>query len=61
VLVGYFFGGEVIGSRTVVGTLLVLVSVVVITTTPKKGELKAVKEAELTGRQSKRKLSNIEK
>jgi drug/metabolite transporter (DMT)-like permease len=41
VLVGYFLGGEAIGPRTVVGTLLVLVSVVVITTTPKLGrELK---------------------
>ena len=36
VLVGYFLGGEAIGPRTMVGTLLVLVSVVVITTTPKK-------------------------
>jgi drug/metabolite transporter (DMT)-like permease len=36
VLVGYFLGGEGIGTRTIVGTLLVLVSVVVITTTPKK-------------------------
>jgi drug/metabolite transporter (DMT)-like permease len=35
VLVGYFLGGEAIGLRTIVGTLLVLVSVVVITTTPK--------------------------
>jgi drug/metabolite transporter (DMT)-like permease len=33
VLVGYFLGGETIGPRTVVGTLCVLVSVVVITTT----------------------------
>jgi drug/metabolite transporter (DMT)-like permease len=32
VLVGYFLGGEAIGLRTAVGTLLVLVSVVVITT-----------------------------
>ena len=32
VLVGYFLGGEGIGLRTIVGTLLVLVSVVVITT-----------------------------
>lgn len=47
VLVGYFLGGEAIGPRTIVGTLLVLVSVIVITTTPrKKAELKpAVKEA----------------
>jgi drug/metabolite transporter (DMT)-like permease len=36
VLVGYFLGGEEIGLRTIVGTALVLVSVVVITTTPKK-------------------------
>ena len=35
VLVGYYLGGEAIGPRTVVGTLLVLVSVVVITTRPK--------------------------
>ena len=35
VLVGYFLGGEAIGPRTVAGTLLVLVSVVVITTAPK--------------------------
>src|ERR1700722_11376494 len=36
VLVGYFLGGEAIGPRTIIGTLCVLVSVVVITTTPKK-------------------------
>jgi len=36
VIVGYFFGGEVVGSRTLLGTLLVLVSVIVITTTPAK-------------------------
>jgi drug/metabolite transporter (DMT)-like permease len=36
VALGYFFGGEAVGLRTLVGTLLVLVSVVVITTTPKK-------------------------
>jgi len=36
VLVGYFFGGETIGPRTIVGTVLVLISVVVITTTPAK-------------------------
>ncbi len=36
VLVGHFFGGEAIGRRSIIGTLLVLVSVVVITTTPKK-------------------------
>lgn len=36
VLVGYFVGGEGLGLRTVVGTLFVLISVVVITTTPAK-------------------------
>jgi drug/metabolite transporter (DMT)-like permease len=41
VLVGYFLGGEPIGVRTIVGTALVLVSVVVITTTPAK-KVKAV-------------------
>ena len=33
VLVGYFLGGEAVGPRTILGTALVLVSVVVITTT----------------------------
>src|SRR6202051_3523456 len=33
VIVGYFLGGEVVGLRTLLGTLLVLVSVIVITTT----------------------------
>jgi drug/metabolite transporter (DMT)-like permease len=37
VLLGYFLAGEALGARTVLGTFLVLVSVVVITTTPKKG------------------------
>jgi drug/metabolite transporter (DMT)-like permease len=36
VLVGYFFGGEALTVRTIVGTLFVLVSVVVITTTRAK-------------------------
>jgi drug/metabolite transporter (DMT)-like permease len=45
VIVGYFLGGEAIGRRTIVGTLLVLVSVVVITTTPaKKGTTSSVDE-----------------
>lgn len=39
VLVGYFLGGEALGPRTIIGTLLVLVSVVVITS-------KSVKRAE---------------
>ena len=36
VLVGYFLGGEGIGPRTIVGTILVLVGVVVMTTAPAK-------------------------
>jgi len=32
---GYFVGGEAVGLRTLMGTFLVLVSVVTITTTPK--------------------------
>jgi drug/metabolite transporter (DMT)-like permease len=32
VVIGYFFGGETIGLRTIIGTLFVLVSVIVITT-----------------------------
>jgi drug/metabolite transporter (DMT)-like permease len=45
VLVGYFLGGEGIGPRTIVGTALVLVSVVVITTTP-KAKLELATEAD---------------
>ena len=36
VLLGYFLGGEALSLRTIVGAMLVLVSVIVITTTPKK-------------------------
>jgi drug/metabolite transporter (DMT)-like permease len=36
VLLGYFFGGEALGLRTVLGTMFVLISVVVITTTRAK-------------------------
>jgi len=36
VVIGYFLGGEGIGSRTILGTLLILVSVIVITTMPAK-------------------------
>jgi drug/metabolite transporter (DMT)-like permease len=36
ILIGYFLGGEAIGPRTLLGTLLVLVSVVVITTASAK-------------------------
>jgi drug/metabolite transporter (DMT)-like permease len=45
VLLGYFLGGETLGARTVVGTLMVLISVIVITTTPAtKTETKALAE-----------------
>jgi drug/metabolite transporter (DMT)-like permease len=44
VLVGYFLGGEAIGPRTIAGTALVLVSVVVITTGPKTSPLARVKD-----------------
>lgn len=36
VILGYFLGGEVVGPRTLMGTVLVLVSVIVITTTRAK-------------------------
>lgn len=42
VLVGYFLGGEALGSRTVLGTLLVLISVVVITLTKAKKPVAAL-------------------
>ena len=47
VLLGYFLGGEGLSLRTIVGTMLVLVSVVVMTTTPKKqvSDLPGVREA----------------
>src|SRR5215472_3004273 len=36
VLIGYFFGGEALGLRTVLGTLCVLISIPVITITPRR-------------------------
>jgi drug/metabolite transporter (DMT)-like permease len=47
VLIGYFLGGEALGTRTVAGTLLILVSVVIITTAPamKAKTVIAVKDA----------------
>jgi len=55
VLVGYFLGGEAIGRRTIVGTLLVLVSVVVITTTPRNDvEPTAAEQTEESQRMRKR-------
>ncbi len=41
VIVGYFLGGETVGPRTLLGSLLVLVSVIVITTTPAKKRVPA--------------------
>jgi drug/metabolite transporter (DMT)-like permease len=47
VLVGYFFGGEALGTRTILGTLLVLISVIVITTARgKKSEVTLTEEAQ---------------
>jgi drug/metabolite transporter (DMT)-like permease len=47
VLLGYFLGGETLGLRTILGTLFVLISVVVITTTraKKPAATLAVKDA----------------
>jgi len=42
VLLGYFFGGEGLGARTILGTLFVLVSVIVITTAPAKKPVPAL-------------------
>lgn len=36
VAIGYFFGGEAIGRRTLLGALLILISVIAIVTSPKK-------------------------
>jgi len=44
VIVGYLLGGESIGPRTIVGTLLVLASILVITITPKKKSASAISE-----------------
>jgi drug/metabolite transporter (DMT)-like permease len=40
VLLGYFFGGEALGARTMLGMLCVVVSVVMITTAPAKKTVK---------------------
>lgn len=50
VALGYFLGGEAVGPRTLLGTLLVLVSVVVITTTPAKKPLAQLKTAWVKGK-----------
>ena len=44
VLLGYFLGGESLGPRVIVGTLCILVSVVVITTTRTRKPLSPAKE-----------------
>jgi drug/metabolite transporter (DMT)-like permease len=46
VILGYFLGGEALGPRTLLGTLLVLVSVITITTTPKTAPVLTKKDAE---------------
>ena len=45
VAVGYFFGKETVGPRTLLGTFLILISVVAITTTPKYQDLAAASAA----------------
>ena len=45
VCLGYFFGGESIGARTLLGTLLVLVSVITITTTKKNSAERVISSA----------------
>lgn len=54
VIVGYFFGGEGLGLRTLLGSLLVLVSVVVITTSPRGHSTKpaAIVEEEYVGEEA---------
>ena len=46
VAVGYFLGGESLGARTLLGTLLVLVSVIAITTMPKRRDTHARRSSE---------------
>ena len=48
VVLGYFVGGEAVGPRTVVGAVLVLISVITITTTPRKSRSETGKHAELS-------------
>jgi drug/metabolite transporter (DMT)-like permease len=47
VALGYFFGGEAVGPRTLLGTLLVLVSVVTITTMKKRQERVSIPKPQL--------------
>ncbi len=46
VLLGYFYGGEALGLRTILGTAFVLVSVVIITTTKSKKSEPVLAKAE---------------
>jgi hypothetical protein len=41
VALGYLIGNEAVGLRTLLGTLLILISVITITTMPKKRDLPA--------------------
>jgi len=52
VLLGYFIGGETIGLRAILGSLFVLVSVIVITTTPAKKPAATLLEEETADVQS---------
>jgi drug/metabolite transporter (DMT)-like permease len=47
VALGYFVGGEAVGPRTLMGALLVLISVIAITTIPRKAS-DARKQPELS-------------
>ena len=47
VALGYFIGNEAVGPRTLLGTLLILISVITITTMPKKQDLRAHKNEDL--------------
>lgn len=47
VAVGYFIGKEAVGPRTLLGTFLILISVVTITTTPKKQNVPADQNEDL--------------
>jgi drug/metabolite transporter (DMT)-like permease len=48
VALGYFVGREAVGPRTLVGAVLVLISVITITTTPRKSRSETGKHAELS-------------
>jgi drug/metabolite transporter (DMT)-like permease len=52
VVIGYFFGGEALGPRTILGTACVLISVIVITTTPAKKRAPEVLRPEPQGIQT---------